>query len=40
MLDGTHAGTRMVVKACMDQTMLTKLPVAGQLNVANQAEIL
>ena len=38
LLDGTDAGTRIVLEACMDQTMMTKLPVAGQLNAANQPE--
>ena len=38
LLDGTDAGTSIVLKACMDQTMVTKLPGIGQVNVANQPE--
>ena len=38
LLDGTDAGTRIVLKTCIDQTIVTKLPVAGQLNAANQPE--
>jgi hypothetical protein len=38
LLNGTDAGARIVLKACMDQTMVTKLPVDGQLNAANQPE--
>jgi hypothetical protein len=38
LLNGTDAGTSIVLKACMDQTIVTKLPVAGQLNAANQPE--
>jgi hypothetical protein len=38
LLDGTDAGTRIVLYACMDQIMATKLPGIGQVNVANQPE--
>jgi hypothetical protein len=38
LLNGTDAGARIVLKACMDQTMVTKFPVDGQLKAANQPE--
>lgn len=38
VLNGTDAGTRILLKACMDKTVVTKLPVTGQVNAANQEE--
>jgi len=37
VLDGS-ANTRIVLKACMDKTIVTKLPVTGQLNAAGDTE--
>jgi hypothetical protein len=37
ILNGTIA-TRILLKACMDKTLVVKLPVAGQLNAMGQTE--
>jgi len=37
VLDGTNAA-RILLKACMDKTIVAKLPVTGQLNALGQAE--
>jgi len=38
ILDGIAAGTRILLKSCMDKTVVTKLPVTGQVNAAAQIE--
>jgi hypothetical protein len=38
VLNGTDSGTRILLKACMDKTVVAKLPVTGQVNAANQEE--
>jgi hypothetical protein len=38
LLNGTDAGTRIMLKACMDKTVEVKLPVTGQVNAAGQVE--
>ena len=38
ILNGTDAGTRIVLKSCMDNTITTKLPVTGQINAAGDVE--
>jgi hypothetical protein len=38
ILNGTDAGTKILLKACMDKTIVTKLPVTGQVNAENQVE--
>jgi hypothetical protein len=38
ILNGTDAGTKILLKACMDKTVVTKLPVTGQVNAENQVE--
>ena len=37
VLDGSNA-TRILLKTCMDKTVVTKLPVTGQVNAAAQTE--
>ncbi len=37
VLDGS-ANTRILLKACMDKTVVTKLPVTGQLNALGEVE--
>ncbi len=37
VLDGS-AGTKVLLKSCMDKSIVVKLPVTGQLNAANQTE--
>jgi len=37
ILDGS-AGTRILLKSCMDKTIVVKLPVTGQLNAASPAQ--
>ena len=37
ILDGS-SGTRILLKACMDKTVVTKLPVTGQINAAGEVE--
>jgi len=37
VLDGTNP-TRILLKACMDKTIVAKLPVTGQVNALGQAE--
>jgi hypothetical protein len=37
VLDGT-ASTRVLLKSCMDKTIVVKIPVAGQINVLLQTE--
>ena len=37
VLDGS-SNTRILLKTCMDKTVITKLPVTGQLNALGQAE--
>jgi hypothetical protein len=38
ILDGS-SGARILLKACMDKTVVTKLPVTGQVNAAGEVEI-
>jgi len=38
LLNGIDSGTRILLKSCMDKTVVTKLPVTGQLNAAGQQE--
>jgi len=38
ILNGTDAGTKIVLKSCMDKTIITKLPVTGQINAAGDVE--
>jgi len=38
ILNGTTS-SRILLKACMDKTVVAKLPVTGQLNVLNQEEV-
>jgi len=38
LLDGVSTGTRILLKSCMDKTIITKLPVTGELNAAGQEE--
>jgi hypothetical protein len=37
LLDGS-SNARILLKACMDKTVVTKLPVTGQINALNQVE--
>jgi hypothetical protein len=37
VLDGT-ANSRIMLKACLDKTVITKVPVTGQINALNQVE--
>ena len=37
VLDGS-SNTRILLKTCMDKTIVTKLPVTGQINALGQAE--
>ena len=37
VLDGS-SNTRILLKACMDKTVVTKLPVTGQLNALGETE--
>jgi hypothetical protein len=38
VLNGTDAGTRILLKSCMDKTIVTKLPVWGQVNALGEIE--
>jgi len=38
LLNGTDNGTRILLKSCMDKSVITKLPVAGTVNAAGQVE--
>ncbi len=38
VLDGVANGTRILLKSCMDKTVVTKLPVTGQVNAMGQIE--
>jgi len=38
LLNGIDNGTRILLKSCMDKTIVTKLPVTGQVNAAGQSE--
>jgi len=38
LLNGTDNGTRILLKACMDKTIVTKLPIEGQVNAAAETE--
>jgi hypothetical protein len=38
ILNGTDIGTRILLKACMDKTVVVKLPVSGQTNALGQYE--
>jgi len=38
VLNGADAGTRILLKSCMDKTIITKLPVTGELNALGQEE--
>lgn len=38
VLNGSSAGTRILLKACMDKTVVVKLPVTGQVNAEGQVE--
>jgi hypothetical protein len=38
LLDGRSNGTRVLLKSCMDKTIVVKIPVAGQLNANGQLE--
>jgi len=38
ILNGTDDGTKILLKACMDKTVVTKLPVTGQINAAGDQE--
>lgn len=35
LLDGRSDGTRILLKTCMDKTILVKIPVTGQINAGN-----
>jgi len=39
ILNGTDDATKVLLKACMDKTIVTKLPVTGQINAAGQVEV-
>lgn len=38
LLNGIDNGTRILLKSCLDKTVVTKLPVTGQVNAAGQVE--
>jgi hypothetical protein len=38
ILNGIDNGTRILLKSCMDKTVVTKLPVTGQVNASGQVE--
>jgi hypothetical protein len=38
VLNGCDAGTRILLKSCMDETVVTKLPVTGQVNAMGETE--
>jgi hypothetical protein len=38
ILNGVDNGTRILLKACMDKTIATKLPVTGQINALGEVE--
>jgi len=38
LLNGTDNGTRVLLKSCMDKTIVAKIPVTGQVNAAGQIE--
>jgi len=38
VLDGVANGTRILLKSCMDKTVVAKLPVTGQVNASGQVE--
>ncbi len=38
VLNGVDNGTRILLKSCMDKTVVTKLPVTGQVNAAGDVE--
>jgi hypothetical protein len=38
LLNGVEAGTRILLKSCMDETIVTKLPITGQLNASGDLE--
>jgi len=38
VLNGIDNGTRILLKSCMDKTVVTKLPVTGEINAIGQTE--
>jgi len=38
LLNGTDNGTRILLKSCMDKSIVAKIPVTGQVNAAGQVE--